>query len=48
MSVSPIKWVGVCDQCGEPSPEIRDSAEEAQDDVDNCPCRDATEDYDDE
>lgn len=39
MSVLPVKWLGICDRCGDPSPEERASEAEAQQDIDDCPCR---------
>lgn len=38
MSVVPVAWVGFCDACDEPGPQ-RDSAEQAQQDIAECPCR---------
>jgi len=38
MSVECRQWVGICDDCGEESPEMRDSYEEAQSDADECEC----------
>lgn len=40
MTAVPVKWLGYCDRCGEPSPEMRDSPEEAEADALDCPCRD--------
>lgn len=39
MPVIPTKFLGICDDCQEPSPEERDSAEAAQKDIDECPCK---------
>lgn len=39
MAVEAVKWIGRCDLCGEPGPEERDNPEEAQRDIDECPCR---------
>jgi len=44
MAVEPVQWIGRCDRCGEPAPETRDSAEEAQRDIDECPCLSESED----
>lgn len=41
MTVRPVAWQGWCDLCDEPAPEQRDSEEQAQRDVDECPCRTA-------
>jgi len=40
MSVRIIGYQGVCDSCGEPSPEIRESEQYAEQDATECPCRD--------
>ena len=37
--VRPVYWIGQCPLCGEDSPEMRDSPEQAQQDIDDCPCR---------
>jgi len=40
VSVQEIRqYIGYCDRCGEPSPEIRDSYEAAALDAEDCPCR---------
>lgn len=38
MAVEPVKWIGRCDRCGELAPGERDNYDEAQHDVDECPC----------
>lgn len=38
MAVVPVAWQATCDRCGEVSPEIQDSIERAQRDLDDCPC----------
>jgi hypothetical protein len=40
MAVQAVKWLGTCDRCGEPSPEERDSREEAERDALECPNHD--------
>lgn len=37
--VEPVRWRGTCGRCGEPASEDRDSPEQAQRDIDECPCR---------
>lgn len=44
MAAEPVQWLGRCDACGEPSPEVRDSEAEALADADACPCREVTGD----
>jgi len=39
VSVECRKWLGICDGCGEESPELRDSFADAQTDADSCECR---------
>lgn len=39
MTAYPSKWIGICDVCGEESPEERHSQDEAQADAEDCPCR---------
>lgn len=40
MSAQVSKWIGYCDACGAPSPEERETEDEALADADECPCRD--------
>lgn len=46
MSVRIVSYQGFCDLCETPAPEVRDSAEEAQQDVNDCPRREESSDDD--
>jgi hypothetical protein len=39
MAAYPVTWVGVCEECHQPSPEVRDTIEQAEQDARECPCR---------
>lgn len=41
MSTYPVRWSGVCERCGLSIPEDRDTREEAEADVQGCPCQSA-------